>query len=138
MIKTYDMISVGEFATSSRTITQTDIVLYAGLTGDFNPVHMDDEYAKKTPFGERIAHGTITLGLSAPVIGMKLPGEGCVLLNIGCSFRKPVRVGDTITTRAEVTGKDERRRFITLKLDFTNQTGESVATGEALVKPADG
>jgi acyl dehydratase len=137
LTKTFDTIRIGESASASRTITQTDIVLYAGLTGDFNPMHMDDEYAKRTRFGERIAHGTITLGLIAPVIGMKLPGEGSVLLNISGSFLKPVKVGDTITARAEVASKDERRRFVTLKLSFTNQTGASVATGEALVKPAE-
>lgn len=136
MSKTFEQIAVGDAAATSRTITETDIVLYAGLTADFNPMHMDEAYASETPFGGRIAHGTITLGLIAPVIGMQLPGRGCVLLGIGSSFHKPVKIGDTITARAEVVSKDETRRFVKMALSFTNQRQEVVATGDALVKPA--
>jgi len=135
MGKTFEQIEVGESAFISRTITEADIVLYAGLTGDFNPMHVDEEFAKKTSFGGRIAHGTITLGLIAPVIGMQLPGQGCILLNISGSFYCPVKIGDTITARATVKAKDYDKKFVTLSLSFNNQNGEQVSTGEALVKP---
>ena len=135
MSKTFDQIRVGDSASTSRTITETDIVMYAGLTADFNPMHMDEEYAKGTPFGGRIAHGTITLGMIAPVIGMQLPGKGCVLLGIGGSFFKPVKIGDTIKASATVVEKDERRGFVKMALAFTNQRQELVASGDALVKP---
>lgn len=135
MSKTFDQIRVGDSASTSRTITETDIVMYAGLTADFNPMHMDEEYAKGTPFGGRIAHGTITLGMIAPVIGMQLPGKGCVLLGIGGNFFKPVKIGDTIKACATVVEKDERRGFVKMALAFTNQRQELVASGDALVKP---
>lgn len=135
MSLTFDDLTIGDSAETSKTVTETDVVLYAGLTGDFNPVHMDAEYARTTPFGERIAHGTLTQGLIAPVIGNRLPGSGCVLLSMFSKFIAPVRIGDTITARAEVAELDARRRFVKLALIYTNQRGESVATGEALVKP---
>jgi hypothetical protein len=91
--------------------------------------------SEQTPFGGRIVHGTITLGLIAPVIGMQLPGKGCVLLSIGGLFSRPVTIGDIVTAHAEVVEKDEKRRCVKLALRFTNQRGEEVANGEAVVKP---
>lgn len=135
MGKTFDQIEVGDSASISRTITEADIVLYAGLTGDFNPMHVDEEFSKKTSFGGRIAHGTITLGLIAPVIGMQLPGQGCILLNISGSFYQPVKIGDTISAHATVKSKDYDRKFVSLSLFFINQNEDQVSTGEALVKP---
>ena len=96
---------------------------------------MDEEYAKQTVFGGRIAHGTITLGLSAPVIGMKLPGQGCALVSISSEFIRPVKIGDTITAFAEVIAKDATKRIVELSLQFTNQRDEDVAIGNARVKP---
>ena len=96
---------------------------------------MDEEYAKTTIFGGRIAHGTITLGLSAPVIGMKLPGQGCALVSISSDFIRPVKIGDTITATAEVVAKDDTKKMIELSLKFTNQRNEDVAIGKARVKP---
>lgn len=135
MSKTFDELRVGEKASHQRTISARDIDLYAELTDDYNPIHMDEEYARKTKFGGRIAHGTITLGLIAPVIGMKLPGQGCILMSIASTFLKPVKIGDTIIATAEVAEKDSETRAIRMALTFTNQNGEKVATGEARVKP---
>jgi 3-hydroxybutyryl-CoA dehydratase len=135
MGKTFDQIEIGESACHVRTISSEDIDLYAKITDDYNPIHMDEEYAKDTIFGGRIAHGTITLGLSAPVIGMKLPGQGCALISISSDFIRPVRIGDTITAFAEVIAKDAGKRVIELSLKFTNQRNENVAIGKALVKP---
>jgi 3-hydroxybutyryl-CoA dehydratase len=135
MSKTFDQLAIGDTASVTRTIAARDIDLYAELTDDYNPVHMDEAYAKTTVFGGRIAHGTITLGLIAPVIGMKLPGQGSVLLEITSKFFKPVKIGDAITASATVSGKDEQRRNISMTLRFVNQRGEEVALGEARVKP---
>ena len=133
--KTFDQIAIGDSASHVRTISAEDIDLYARITDDYNPVHMDEEYAKGTVFGGRIAHGTITLGLSAPVIGMKLPGQGCALVSISSDFIRPVKIGDTITAFAEVVAKDAAKRVVELSLRFTNQRGEDVAIGNARVKP---
>jgi len=135
MGKTFDQIEIGESASHIRTISAEDIDLYAKITDDYNPIHMDEEYAKRTVFGGRIAHGTITLGLSAPVIGMKLPGQGCALVSISSDFIRPVMIGDTITAFAEVIAKDAGKRVIELSLKFTNQRNENVAVGNARVKP---
>lgn len=135
MSKTFEEIEVGEWASNTKTVTETDIVLYAGLTGDFNPVHVDAEYAKTTKFGERVAHGTITLGLVAPVIGMQLPGKGCVLLSLTGNFHLPVKIGDTITARGEISEKLTEKKLVKMALSFKNQRGEEVVSGEALVRP---
>jgi acyl dehydratase len=133
--KTFEQVSIGDTATHSRTITAQDIDRYAEMTDDYNPMHMDEEYAKKTAFGARIAHGPIALGLSAPVIGMKLPGEGCILMTLNSEFVRPVKIGDTVTLVGEVTAKNPDKRTIEMALRFTNQRGEDVIIGSARVKP---
>jgi 3-hydroxybutyryl-CoA dehydratase len=135
MSRTFDEIQIGDWASHTKTITETDIVIYAGLTGDFNPMHVDAEYAKTTIFGERIAHGPIAIGLVAHCIGMQLPGAGCILLTLNTSFHKPVKIGDTITARIEVVEKIAERKVVQFALTFTNQRGETVATGESMVSP---
>jgi acyl dehydratase len=105
------------------------------MTDDYNPMHMDDAYAKKTAFGGRIAHGPIALGLAAPLIGMKLPGEGCILMTLNSEFVRPVRPGDTITLVGEITAKNPEKRSIELSLRFTNQRGDDVIIGSARVIP---
>jgi 3-hydroxybutyryl-CoA dehydratase len=136
--KTFDQIAIGDSASHVRTITAEDIDLYARITDDYNPIHMDEDYARQTVFGGRIAHGTITLSLSAPVIGMKLPGQGCALVSIASDFIRPVRIGDTITAVAEVVAKHAAERVVELSLKFTNQRNEDVAVGKARVKPRKG
>lgn len=135
MSKTFDEIEIGESASAQRTISADDIDTYARLTDDYNPLHMDEEYAKSTVFGARIAHGTITLGLVAPVIGMKLPGQGCALISISSTFLKPVKIGDTVTATATITKKNAERRMVEMDLTFVNQRNEEVAKGAATVKP---
>ena len=95
--------TIGEKAAFSRTITEADIIAYAGFSGDFNPLHVDEEYARTTRFGSRIAHGLLTAGLISNVLGMKLPGPGAIYLSQTLKFTAPVRIGDTITATAEVT-----------------------------------
>ncbi len=133
--RTIDELRVGDAAESSKTITETDIALFAAVTGDFNPVHMDAEFAKTTPFGARVAHGPITLSLSAGILGMRLPGIGTVAVTNHIDYRKPVYIGDTITTRVEVAELDAARNRATMSLRWTNQDGAVVAEGVAVVKP---
>ena len=131
----YDQCRVGMKASFANTITESDVILFAGISGDFNPMHVNEEFARLTPFGKRIAHGAIPQSLIAPVLGTKLPGLGTILLEITTRFRAPTFFGDTITATAEIVGKLEAKRRIKLDLLWTNQRGETVATGEAIVIP---
>jgi acyl dehydratase len=133
--RTYDEISVGDRASFTKTISETDVYLYAGISGDFNPVHVDEEYAKTTPFGRRIAHGGLAGSLLAPVLGMKLPGLGTVALEVTQKYRAPVFPGDTITCEVEVTRKLERLRAIEMKITWKNQHGKTVSKGSCTVLP---
>ena len=133
--KTYDELEIGMSASFTKTITETDVYIFAGISGDFNPMHVNEEFAKLTPFGTRIAHGALPQCLIAPVLGMKMPGLGTVALEINTRFRAPTHFGDTITARAEVTEKLEAKRRVRLTLLWTNQKGETVAEGEAVVIP---
>lgn len=128
-----DDFQIGETASFSKTITESDIYTYAGLSGDFNPVHVDAEFAQKTRFKERIAHGMLTAGLISAVLGMKLPGPGAIYLSQQMEFLKPVRIGDTITATAEVQAYNPDKRILTLRTTCTNQRGEQVLEGRAVV-----
>lgn len=131
----YDELEVGMKASFSKTISESDVYLFAGISGDFNPMHVNEEFAKLTQFGTRIAHGALPQSLIAPVLGTKLPGLGTIALEITTRFRGPTFFGDTITATAEVIEKIEGKRRVRLKLLWTNQRGETVGTGEALVIP---
>lgn len=133
--KTYDELEIGMAAAFTKTITETDVYIFAGISGDFNPMHVNEEFAKLTPFGTRIAHGALPQCLIAQVLGMKLPGLGTVALEINTRFRAPTHFGDTITARAEIKEKLEDKRWVRLTLLWTNQKGKTVAEGEALVIP---
>ena len=131
----YDQLQIGMKASFTKTISETDVYLFAGISGDFNPMHVNEEFAKLTPFGRRIAHGALPQCLIAPVLGTKLPGLGTIALEIMARFRAPTYFGDTVTASAEVTEKLEEKKWVRLKLVWTNQRNETVATGEALVIP---
>ncbi|MFH1887101.1 MAG: MaoC family dehydratase [Pseudomonadota bacterium] len=122
-------------ASFTKTITETDVYLFAGISGDFNPMHLNEEFAKKTPFGTRIAHGALPQSLIAPVLGMKLPGLGTVALEINTRFRAPTFFGDTITATAEVVEKLPKKRWVRLELTWTKQDGTVVGTGDAIAIP---
>jgi 3-hydroxybutyryl-CoA dehydratase len=100
----YDVedLSIGMSAETTKTITDADIVLFAGVSTDFNAVHMDEEYARTTPFGGRIAHGMLSASLLSSVLGNQLPGPGVVYLSQSLRFRAPVRIGDTVHARVTV------------------------------------
>lgn len=132
-IQVRDEFQIGETASFSKTITEADIYAYAGISGDFNPVHVNAEFAKRTRFKERIAHGMLTAGLVSAVLGMKLPGPGAIYLSQQMEFLKPVRIGDTITATAEVQAYNPDKRILTLRTTCTNQRGEQVLEGRAVV-----
>ncbi|HEX9893657.1 MAG TPA: MaoC family dehydratase [Gemmatimonadales bacterium] len=129
----FDELSLGQTATIRKTITQADIEVFAGLTGDFNPIHMDAQYAGRTRFGGRIAHGMLTAGLVSQVLGMRLPGTGAVYLSQTLRFKAPVRAGDTIEARAEVLELMPEKRRVRLRTLCVNQSGDTVLDGEALM-----
>lgn len=126
-------IKVGDIATLTKTITDADIQTFADLIGDHNSVHMDDDFAKKTRFGRRIAHGMLSGSLISAVIGEQLPGRGAVYLSQSLKFVAPVFPGDTITARATVTKIREDKPILTLETVCEKQDGETVITGEAVV-----
>lgn len=133
--KTMAELKIGDAAEFSKTVSETDIYLYAGITGDFNPAHINAAYAEKTFFKTRIAHGMLTAGFISTILGTFLPGPGTIYLKQELRFLAPVRIGDTITARAEVTAKMEEKNKITLKTTCINQDGIVVLDGEAMVSP---
>lgn len=130
----YADIKIGDTASFSKTITEGDVVNYAGLTGDFNPVHIDAEYAKESMFKERIAHGMLVAGLISAVLGTQLPGANSLYLGQDLKFKAPVKIGDTATATVTVTDKRDEKRIITLSTVVTNQDGVVVIDGSAVIK----
>ena len=133
--KTYDELEIGQEAGFSKTISESDVYLFAGVSGDFNPLHVNEQYAKTTRFKTRIAHGVLPQSLIAPVLGMKLPGLGSVAVEIRTRFKAPTFFGDTITATARVAEKLPEKRWVRMELSWTNQEGIVVAEGEAVVIP---
>ena len=125
-------VDVGFKTTHMKTVTEADIVMFAGVSGDFNPIHICDEYAKKTFFGGRIAHGVIAIGLISAAM-TKLPGL-TIFLGDSNKFLAPVRIGDTITATSEVIAVRKDKGILTLKATCTNQKGETVVEGEWTVR----
>jgi|ERR1044071_2818321 3-hydroxybutyryl-CoA dehydratase len=126
-------IHVGDTAEFSRTIKDEDVRVFADLTGDHNPVHLDDNYASGTRFGRRVAHGMLTASLISSVLANKLPGEGTVYLSQSLKFVAPVYLDDTVTARVTVTGIREDKPIATLETVCLNQRGETLVKGEAVV-----
>lgn len=132
MGKTYAQINIGDTASFQKTISEADVYMFAGVTGDMNPAHINHEAMKDTKFGGRIAHGMLTAGLVSAVLGMHLPGPGTIYLSQQLSFKAPVKIGETIKAVAEVVEKLEKGR-VRLKTTCYNQDGVEVLDGEAMV-----
>ncbi|KMY45270.1 enoyl-CoA hydratase [Bacillus sp. FJAT-27916] len=128
-----DNFTVGQQAACSKTITETDVVMFAGLSGDFNPIHIDSEYAKNTRFNERIAHGLLTSSLLSQLLGVHLPGKGSVYMEQTIKFKAPVYIGDTITATATVQEYIKEKRIIKLLTECQNQKEVTVLTGTAVM-----
>jgi 3-hydroxybutyryl-CoA dehydratase len=129
----FDDLVIGQSAEFAKTITETDIVLYAGLTGDMNPLHIDEVAATSSRFGKRVAHGMLTAGLISAVLGMKLPGPGAIYLSQWLQFTRPVHIGDTVTAKVAVAELFAEKRRAKLATTCTNQDGKTVIEGEAMV-----
>jgi len=130
---TYDEIALGQQASWSREVTQRDVQVFAAVSGDVNPVHLDEVFAATTQFGERIAHGMLSGAFVSAALAMTLPGPGAIYLGQSLKFRLPVKPGDTVTVKLEVTDKNDRRRVVTLDCKAYNQHDKLVLTGEANV-----
>ncbi len=128
-----ETFQIGQRDSFSKTVTEADVTTFAGLIGDFNPIHVDAEYARKSRFGRRVAHGMFTGGLISSVLGNKLPGPGSIYLSQQIEFLAPVYIGDTITATVEVSEWRPEKRIITLKTDAYNQDDKQVVTGKAVL-----
>ncbi len=133
--KTIHDISVGDTARFTKTITQADVTLFAGITGDFNPLHVDHAYAAASRFGQPVVHGALLVGLVSTVVGMQLPGPGALYVSQSLAFKKPVFIGDTITAEAEVVEKIEEKNRVRFATRCLDQDGEVVASGESVLLP---
>lgn len=128
-------LKVGDSAQISKTITESDIELFARATGDFNPVHLDQAYAEKTMFKGRIAHGLLSVGLLSNILGTILPGHGTIYLSQEATFRAPVRIGDTVTARVEIIELIPEKNRAKFRTTCFNQDGKMVVDGVAWGMP---
>ena len=131
------MFKVGDSASLTKTFTENDVFTFARISGDNNPIHVDPEFASKTRFGRLLVHGMLTAGMISAVLGMQLPGPGCIYLKQELNFRAPVYIGDTITAVVTVTKFREDKPIITLSTNCTNQQGVLVLDGEAILMLAE-
>ena len=128
----FEDIQVGDKATFSKTMTESDIFAFSAITGDFNPIHVDVEFAKESIFKQRVVHGMLTAGLVDQTL-THIGGAGNVHLSQFVKFMAPVHIGDTVTVTSEVANKDAAKNRVTVKSTVTNQAGKTVLEGEALI-----
>ena len=128
-------MKIGDSANFTKTISETDVYLYAGISGDFNPAHVNQTEAEKGMFGKRIAHGMLSAGLISAVLGTLLPGPGTIYMGQELRFTKPVAIGDTITATVTVAELIPEKNRAILETVCTNQNGDVVITGKATVMP---
>lgn len=128
----FEDLSVGMSASFGKTITEADVVLFAGISGDINPAHINEEFARSTRFKTRVAHGALSASLISAVLGTKLPGPGCLYVSQTSNFRAPVKPGETVTAQAIVSKLDAKRNFVSF--DTSCYVGETlVVDGSALL-----
>jgi 3-hydroxybutyryl-CoA dehydratase len=130
--KVFEELSLGDTAEMSFPVTEQVIERFAEISGDDNPVHLDEAFAAKTQFGTRIAHGMLSAGYISAVVGTKLPGYGCIYLSQSLRFRRPVKIGDTVVVTARITGLDPEKARATLET-LCMVDGKTVVEGEALL-----
>ncbi|WP_308009444.1 MaoC family dehydratase [uncultured Fusobacterium sp.] len=129
----YKDFKIGMEASISKTITETDVILYSGLSLDTNPLHINNEYAKKTFFKKKIVHGMFSAGLISAVLGTRLPGEGSIYLGQYLNFIKPVFINDTITATVKIIELQNEKKIILLSTVCTNQKEEIILQGQAKI-----
>ena len=125
-------LSVGQSASRTRTVSEADLIAFADVTGDHNPLHLDEAYAATTPFKGRIAHGMLSAGYISAVLGVDLPGPGAIYLSQSLRFRRPVRIGDAVVAEVVVQAIDTDKAQVTLKTTCS-VAGKPVVDGEAVV-----
>jgi 3-hydroxybutyryl-CoA dehydratase len=130
--KKFEDIQIGERVSFGKTLTEADVFAFAGITADFNPIHVNVEFAKKSFFGKRVAHGMLTASLINQTL-TNLGGLGTIHLTQTVKFMAPVFIGDTVTVASEVVSKDPGKNRMTVKSTVTNQEGKTVLEGEALI-----
>ena len=128
----FEDLSIGMTHQTEHVITEKDIELFAEVSGDRNPLHMDEEFAKQTAFGQRIAHGALTASYISGILGNDLPGPGSIFVGLNMRFRRPVYIGSHVTVKVEVTEMKERGNRVTLKVSC-NVDGKAAISGEAMV-----
>jgi 3-hydroxybutyryl-CoA dehydratase len=133
--KSIHELKIGDSAQISKTITESDIELFARATGDFNPIHLDQIYAEKTMFKGRIAHGLLSVGLLSTILGNILPGHGTIYLSQEVKFLAPVRIGDIITARVDVIELIPEKNRAKFRTSCLNQDGKIVVDGIAWAMP---
>ena len=129
----FEDINIGDKASFTKTLSETDLYLFCGISGDFNPLHVDEMYASKALFKGRVVHGILIASFISNVLGMKLPGPGTIYISQNLKFFSPVYVGDTITASVEVLEKIHEKRHVVLRTFCVNQEGKYVIDGEAKV-----
>ncbi len=129
----YNRLQIGDSAEMSKTISEADVYNFAGICGDFNPLHVNSEYAAKTPFKRRIAHGMLPVSLISAVLGTALPGKNTIYLEQNLQFNAPVFIGDTITARVEIMDLTPEKNIARLKTEAINQSGKKVIEGRAVI-----
>jgi 3-hydroxybutyryl-CoA dehydratase len=130
----FSSFSVGDEVTFAKTITEADIVLFAGVSGDTYPLHVDAEYAKTTRFGQRVAHGMLSASLLSTVNGLMLGTPGGLYVEQSLRFRRPVFIGDTLTAKSEVVKIDTEKRRLHCATTIVNQHGKTVIDGAAVLQ----
>ncbi len=126
-------INIGDKASMTKTVSEHDVYTFAGVSGDFNPVHIDAEFAKTTMFKERIAHGMLSAGFISAVLGTSLPGRNTIYLGQELAFKAPVKIGDTVTATVEAIEKIPEKNRLIFRTTVTNQDGTVVIDGKATV-----
>jgi 3-hydroxybutyryl-CoA dehydratase len=125
-------LEVGQTAELTRTVAEGDLTAFAQVTGDANPLHLDEAYAAATPFKGRVAHGMLSAGYISAVLGTQLPGPGAIYVSQTLSFRRPVRIGDAVTARVKIIAIDTARGRVAFETTCT-VAGKTVVDGEAVV-----
>ncbi len=131
--RAFEDIQKGDRSRFTKTVSEADIYAFAGITGDFNPIHVNEPFAGKSRFKKRIAHGMLVASFISTVLGTDLPGVNTIYLSQELKFTAPVFIGDTVTAEVEVVDKAEDKRILTLKTTVTNQDGTVVVDGRAKV-----
>lgn len=135
--RTRETVQINDSGSFTKTITEKDVFAFADISGDFNPLHIDEEYAKKTRYGRRVAHGILMAAIISSVLGGEIPGVGTVFVELHIRFLKPVFIGETVTANAIVTEIINPKRM-RLMVYCVNQDGADVAIGNAVVIPPEG